>query len=235
MKQLIPLILSSMLATASSAARASEPTVKLKAPAKGPILVAFVLTEGATMIDFAGPWEVFQDVHIESRGPTMDEMMPFRLFTVSDSKAPIHTSGGMVVTPSFTFDDAPQANIVVIGAQGGKSPRMMEWLRAAAKSSEVVMSVCTGAFKLGAAGLLDGKKATTHHDFFDAFHERFPSAQLQRGKRFVQADPVIFSAGGLTSGIDLALHIVQLYFGKDVAERTAGYMEYEGRGWRDGV
>ena len=69
----------------------------LLAPPQGPIQVAFVLTEGATMIDFAGPWEVFQDVHVEGRGSAPDDHAPFRLYTVSDSRAPIRTSGGMQV------------------------------------------------------------------------------------------------------------------------------------------
>jgi transcriptional regulator GlxA family with amidase domain len=209
---------------------AAEPS-RLVPPAKGEILVAFVLTEGATMIDFAGPWEVFQDVHVQGRAASMDGMMPFRLYTVSDSRTPIHTSGGMQVIPDYTFDDAPPPRVVVVGAQTGKSERMLEWLRRSARESDVLMSVCTGAFKLGAAGVLDGKKATTHHDFFDQFAKRFPSVSLQRGKRYVRSDATIFTAGGLTSGIDLALHVVELYFGRSVAEQTAIYMEYEGKGW----
>jgi len=203
----------------------------LLAPPQGPIPVAFVLSEGATMIDFAGPWEVFQDVHIESRGATMADHMPFKLFTVADSRAPIRTSGGMQVTPEYTFDDAPKPAIVVVGAQGGRSPKMMEWLRRAATQSQVLMSVCTGAYKLAMAGVLDGKKASTHHDFWDDFEKRFPKVSLQRDVRYVRSDPVIFTAGGLTSGIDLALHVVELYFGREVAAQTARYMEYEGKGW----
>jgi len=94
-----------------------------------------------------------------------------------------------------------------------------------------VMSVCTGAFKLAAAGVLDGKKATTHHGSYGRLQHDFPRVLVQRGMRYVQSDPVIFTAGGLSSGIDLALHVVELYFGRGVAETTAKYMEYEGRGW----
>ena len=203
----------------------------LLSPPTGSIPVAFVLTEGATMIDFAGPWEVFQDVMIKSRGPTMDEQMPFRLYTVSESRSPIHTSGGMQVIPDYTFADAPPPRVVVVGAQGGRSPRMLDWLRRSTRQSQVVMSVCTGAYKLAMAGILDGKKATTHHDFWDDFQKRFPKVSLQRGPRYVQSDPVVFTAGGLTAGIDLALHVVALYFGREVAARTARLMEYEGKGW----
>ena len=203
----------------------------LLAPPQGPIQVAFVLSEGATMIDFAGPWEVFQDVHVDSRGATMEEHMPFRLYTVSDSRARIRTSGGMQVTPDYTFADAPAPAIVVVGAQGGRSKQMLDWLRRASTQSQLVMSVCTGAYKLAMAGILDGKKAATHHEFWDDFAQRFPKISLQRGVRYVQSDPVVFTAGGLTSGIDLALHVVELYFGREVAAKTAAYMEYEGKGW----
>jgi transcriptional regulator GlxA family with amidase domain len=203
----------------------------LVVPPKGSIAVAFVISEGATMIDFAGPWEVFQDVHVDGRGSSMEERMPFRLYTVSDSRAPIRTSGGMQVTPDYTFADAPAPAIVVVGAQGGKSKQMLDWLRRASTQSQVLMSVCTGAYKLAMAGILDGKKATTHHDFWNDFERRFSKVSLERGPRYVQSDPVVFTAGGLTSGIDLALHVVELYFGRDVAARTAAYMEYEGKGW----
>lgn len=212
---------------------ASNPATKLVAPGKGEnIPVAFVLTEGSVMIDFAGPWEVFQDVHVPSRGPSMDEQMPFELYTVSDSKNPVRTSDGMQVVPDYTFDDAPRPKIVVVPAQSGRSPKMLEWVRKMSTQSDVLMSVCTGAFVLGEAGVLNGKKATTHHSSYSSFEQRFPDVMLQRNMRYVQSDAVIFTAGGLSSGIDLALHIVELYFGRDTAEATAAYMEYEGRGWK---
>jgi transcriptional regulator GlxA family with amidase domain len=222
-----------MKAEQAPAAQAS----RIKTPAKDAHLrVAVVLSEGAVVIDFAGPWEVFQDVMIPSRGPEMEQQHPFELYTVSDSKAPIQASDGMRIVPEYTFDDAPAPNIVVIPAQSGRSPKMLAWVQKMSKQSEVVMSVCTGAFVLAKAGLLDGKKATTHHDAWDSLHENYPQITVERGARYVQSDPVIFTAGGLSSGIDLALHIVELYFGRDAALATASYMEYEGKGWtREGT
>jgi putative intracellular protease/amidase len=207
---------------------------RLAPPAKGPILVAFVVTDGAVMIDFAGPWEVFEEVHIESRGSSMEEQMPFRFYTVSDSKSPIRISGGMQIVPDYSFDDAPRPNVVVIPAQGGKSPKMLAWIRKMTQESDVVMSVCTGAFKLAATGALDGKKATTHHAAYTRFQKEFPDVTLVKNARYVQSDPRVFTAGGLSSGIDLALHIVELYFGRGVAENTARALEYEGHGWMGG-
>src|SRR5262249_3630863 len=150
-----------------------------------------VISDSATMIDFAGPWEVFQDVMVESRGSSREDRMPFKLYTVSDSKEPLRITGGMQVVPDYTFDDAPRPRIVVVGAQRGNSAKMLDWIRGMTTQSDVVMSVCTGAYRLAQAGVLKGKKATTHHDFYDDFQKRFPDVSLQRGLRFVQSDPVI--------------------------------------------
>src|SRR5258708_27797987 len=78
-------------------------------PAKGTIPVAFVITDDAVTIDFAGPWEVFKDVFLKDRGKTLAEQAVFRLYTVSDTREPVKTSGGMRLVPDYTFDDAPQA------------------------------------------------------------------------------------------------------------------------------
>ncbi|HKC24535.1 MAG TPA: DJ-1/PfpI family protein [Thermoanaerobaculia bacterium] len=199
---------------------------KLTVPKDGVIKVAVVLTDSATMIDFAGPWEVFQDSGQGNQG--------FQLYTVSETREPLKTTGGMTVIPEYTFDDAPVPRIVVVGAQKG-SPKLVGWLKKMAndKDTDIVMSVCTGAFKLAATGLLDGKKATTHHDFHASLKERFPKVDVQKGLRYVQSDEKLFTAGGLTSGIDLALHVVELYFGRAEAERTAAYMEYGSTAWKE--
>jgi len=204
----------------------------LKPPATGKIRVAFVIGPRATVIDFTGPWEVFQDVHIDGRGTTHDDMMPFELFTVADSTDPIVATGGLRIVPDYAFADAPQPHVIVVPAVK-RSDAMLEWLRRASPKADVTMSVCTGAFILGHAGLLEGKKATTHHDFFGEFEKAFPGVTLHRGRRFVE-NPGVSSAGGLTSGIDLALRVVARYFGRETADRTARYMEYEGTGWIEG-
>lgn len=94
------------------------------------------------------------------------------------------------------------------------------------------MSVCTGAFLLAKTGLLDGKSATTHHNSYKVFEKQFPKIALKRGARFVD-EGNLASAGGLTSGMDLAMHVVERYFGRDVAQTNAFYMEYQGSGWKD--
>lgn len=242
----VALVLSTLAAgaAAAGAGTATAPTPEspagtpaatdLRPPERGRIPVAFVLTDGATMIDFAGPWEVFQDVMLPERGETMPERHPFELYTVGAGRRPIHTSGGMTVVPDHSFADAPEPAVVVVGAQRG-AEGLTEWLAESHAGGAVVMSVCTGAFKLAATGLLDGRPATTHHDFFDRFRERFPEVELVESRRWVASGERLYTAGGLTSGIDLALHLVELYFGRAAAERTADYMEYQGDGWKEPV
>ena len=198
-------------------------------PPDGPIVVAFPISRGATMIDFAGPWEVFQDVMVADTKNEGGHRHPFRLYTVAETAKPVEASGGMKIVPDYTFENAPAPRLVVIPAQTG-SPGLHAWLRKVVDSTDITMSVCTGAFQLGRAGLLAGKEATTHHEFFDRFANTFPDVKLKRGVRFVEGDK-ISTAGGLTSGIDLALRVVERYFGRETAEQTAFYMEYQSKGW----
>ncbi len=92
------------------------------------------------------------------------------------------------------------------------------------------MSICTGAFKLAQAGLLAGKPATTHHEYLDNLETKYPDIYVKRGVRFVEGEK-ISTAGGLTSGTDLALRVVERYFGREIAQTTATFMEYQGEGW----
>jgi transcriptional regulator GlxA family with amidase domain len=219
-----------VVATALTASALSvEAGNKLTPPEKGKIPVAFAISEGVTVIDFAGPWEVFQDVHVTGRGSSMDEQMPFQLYTVSERTEDITGSGGLKLVPDYTFDTAPQPKVVVVPAQRG-SQALHAWLRKVSVTADVTMSVCTGAFQLGKAGLLSGKSATTHHDFFEQFEKAFPDVSVKRGLRFVENEKIP-TAGGLSSGIDLALRVVDRYFGRDVAQATATYMEYQSKGW----
>jgi transcriptional regulator GlxA family with amidase domain len=198
------------------------PNASLKPPAKGRIPVAVAISEGVTVIDFAGPWEVFQDTMV-------GDEMPFQLFTVAEKTETVEGSAGLKLVPDYTFANVPECKVIVIPAQKG-SPALHEWLRKVSPATDVTMSVCTGAFQLAKAGLLDGKAATTHHDFLDQLEKKFPKVKVKRGVRFVEGER-ISTAGGLSSGIDLALRVVERYFGRQAAERTATYMEYQGTGW----
>ena len=187
--------------------------------------MAFLISDGAVVIDFCGPWEVFQDVMIPG-----SREMPFRLYTVAETKKPIRTSGGMQIVPDYTIQNAPPPKVIVIPAQSDPSPAVLEWIRNASKTTDVTMSVCTGAFVLAKTGLLNGKSATTYHGAFERFAMKFPDVQLKRGARFVE-NGNLATAGGLSSGIDLALRVVERYYGRHVAEKTAYDLEYQGQGW----
>lgn len=219
----------------SSACRAQQESSSPLGPIadlEGRIPVAFVMGEGATMIDFAGPWEVFQD--------TGEAGVPgFYLYTVADSREPRNTTGtstngrlhGMKFIADYTFADAPQPKVIMMGAQGEHTPAKIDWIRRAGAKADYVYSNCTGAFLLAKTGLLDGLSATTHHDYFDSFEQRFPKVKLVRDTRYIDNGKIITS-GGLTSGIDGALHIVERIYGRQAAEKVIEYMEYSGDAWR---
>lgn len=187
--------------------------------------MAFLLADGAVVIDFTGPWEVFQDVMIPSRPD-----MPFHLYTVAETTKPIHTSGGMQIVPEYDLAHAPAPKVIVIPAQKEPSEAVLNWIRQSSEKADVTLSVCTGAFVLAKTGLLSGKSATTYHGAFESFAAAFPDIQLKRGARFVE-NGHLATAGGLSSGIDLALRVVERYYGREVAQKTAYNMEYQGQGW----
>jgi transcriptional regulator GlxA family with amidase domain len=222
----------SKFAGAEPAAKPITRGKPLKAPeGHGTINAAFAIADGATIIDFCGPWEVFQDVMIYGGGGSHgDHHMPFRLYTVAATLDPITATGGMKIIPNYTFENCPDPDVIVVPALRGNDA-LHGWLRETHGQTDVTMSVCTGAFQLGRAGLLDGLPATTHHDFYEPFAKQFPDTDLQKGLRFVETEQ-ISTAGGLTSGIDLALRVVERYYGREQAERTAEYMEYNGTGWK---
>lgn len=201
-------------------------TNPLTPPAKGGIPVAFPISDGAQVIDFCGPWEVLADVAI----PGTTNESAFQVYTVAETLKPITATGGMKIVPDYTFETAPAPKVIVIPAQGGATKAMIDWIRMSSKSTDVTMSVCTGAFVLARTGLLSGKSATTFHEAFDGFEKQFPDIKLIRGARFVE-DGNLASSGGLTSGMDLAFRVVGRYFGREVTEKLAFQLEYQGKGW----
>jgi len=215
-----------IIASALALPVAATPTPRVRLPERANIKVAFLLGADTNVIDTAGPWEVFQDVMVMRAGAHAN---PFEMFTVGPGARVVMT-GGLQVVADHTIASAPKANVIVVPAQRAQ-PAALEWLRASTAHADMIMSVCTGAYQLARAGLLDGLEATTHHDFWDDFAKEFPKVRLQRGARFVD-NGRIATSGGLTSGIDLALHVVARYLGDDVAAGTARYMEHTSDAWR---
>jgi transcriptional regulator GlxA family with amidase domain len=191
-------------------------------PKSGLINVAIAISQGTTNIDWVGPEAVFQTWHED---PVTKKPAPrFKIYKVSEKTEPV---SGLV--PDYSFADAPAPRIVVVPAQRG-SPALVQWLKDMSRSAELIMSVCTGARHLAAAGLLDGRTATTHHEAVDEFAQRYPNVKWVKGVRFVEGERIC-TGGGLTAGIDLALRIVERYLGRPAAQSVADHLEYQGRGW----
>jgi len=217
-----------------ASARQAHP---LTPPASGKINVAFLISEGADVMDIAGPWEVFSDAMLTTKGKPWHEsdgddmVMPFNVYTVSDSPKLVDANG-LTIVPNYSFDNAPKPQIIVVPAQGGRTAPQKAWLLANSASADVTMSVCTGASMLAAYGLLDGQTATTHHAYQQSMQKQYPAVRFVSGTRFVDHGKIA-TAGGLTSGIDLALHIVARYYGNEVAQVTANTLEHRSDLWKN--
>lgn len=212
----------------ASTARTNAPISPL-VPPHGGVNVAFLISDGTVMIDFAGPWEVFQDANVLGRTSPA-----FNLYSVAETTKPVSFSGGATVVPQHTLDDAPAPNVVVVPAQADPTAAVKQWLVTMARRADLVMSVCTGALVLAQAGLLDGKTVTTHHSAFTTLPMQYPNVKVAHGVRFVDNGRIATSAG-LSAGIDLALHVVARYYGKTAATLTAYDMEYQSTHWLDGA
>lgn len=189
--------------------------------------VAIVVFDGVELLDFAGPTQVFAaaaDFGAVGGKPA------FRVYTVARTKEPIVSHGILRIVPEYSIDDAPPPDIVVLPGGDARplidDPRFVDWVkRNGARADVVSMSVCTGAFVLGKAGLLDGRSATTWYDAIDRLRRAVPAAKVEDGRRFIDEGRVLTTAG-VSAGIDGALHLVARLLGRAVADRTARYMEY---------
>jgi putative intracellular protease/amidase len=179
--------------------------------------ICFYLQDGVEVLDFSGPMEVFS-----SAG--------FKVFTVSRKKEPLLTQGILKIMPDYSIDDAPQSDILAFfGGNTGPSvddPGLIAWIRSRKADTKYFFSVCTGAFIMGKAGILDGLTATTFHSSIEGLRTAFPSTKVLAGVRFVDNGKVITTAG-VSAGIDGALHVVAKLKGEEMARQVATYMEYD--------
>jgi transcriptional regulator GlxA family with amidase domain len=193
--------------------------------------VGILVFDGVEVLDFAGPFEVFSRTRLtpglESR--RSDDDAPFDVFTVARRHGPVAAIGGLQVLPKHDFADAPRIDLLVVPGGFGTRPLLQDeetlgWIRSRARECQQLTSVCTGALLLAKAGLLDGKRATTHWAALDLLGEVGPRVTVDRERRVVD-DGVITSAG-VASGMDMAFYVVEQRFGKAVADETAHYIEY---------
>lgn len=186
--------------------------------------VAILVFDDVEVLDFAGPFEVFavtDELHDHSQ---------FHTFTVGLTPATVRARNGLKVVPDFALERSPEPHVLVVPGGFGtrallRQPLLHEWLRTRTRTAGIVMSVCTGSIVLGAAGLLDGLRATTHHECFALLREHAPRAIVSEGERFTDNGQILTSAG-ISAGIDCSLHVVARLLGAPAAAATARYMEY---------
>ena len=194
----------------------------LAPPKDRPVNVAIPISAWNTWIDFIGPDAVFQTYH---KDPADGKYKPrFKPFFVAEKLEPTGK-----IFPDYTFETAPPAEIILVGAQKG-SDALIKWLKETSSKTEITMSVCTGAYHLAEAGILDGLKATSHHESIADLKKKYPKVEWISGMRFVEGKR-ISTGGGLTAGIDLALRVTERYHGREWAKEVATHIEYQGLGW----
>jgi transcriptional regulator GlxA family with amidase domain len=184
--------------------------------------IAIVIFDGAEELDFVGPWEIFTFIrHFDTEA--------CNVFTVSERGGEVKSAKGLRVLADHSFETAPRADIVLVpGGMGTRTevdnPRIIEYLKRAAETAELMTSVCTGAFLLERAGLLTGKRATTHWGSIDRLRA-LGTVTVVDDERYVDEGKVVTSAG-VSAGIDMALYLVGRLWSPELARRVQKGVEY---------
>ncbi|MFJ7074341.1 GlxA family transcriptional regulator [Streptomyces sp. NPDC098781] len=181
--------------------------------------VLFLLFDAVQSLDVTGPLEVFAGAEQHTRGS-------YRIRTASLDGAPVRSSGGLTLVPDQALDDRLDAHTLVVpGGRGTRAPDpdLVRWLRRHGPRAERLVSVCTGAILLAAVGLLDGRRATTHWAYCDKLARDHPAVEVDPDPIYVRDGHVATSAG-VTSGIDLALALVEDDLGRDIALDIARHL-----------
>ena len=187
--------------------------------------------DGVEVLDFAGPFEVFSRTRLQpgTASRRSDDTAPFEVFTIAATREVVRATGGLSVLPQHDFASAPRVDLLVI--PGGFGTRALledtptlDWIRRTAGAARTVTSVCTGSLLLARAGLLAGRRATTHWGAYDLLAGLDPTVTVEREARVV-TDGIVSSAG-VAAGIDMAFAVVESICGRAVADETAKYIEY---------
>ncbi len=191
--------------------------------------VGILIFDDVEVLDFCGPFEVFSVTRLDEER-CREEPSPFEVSLVAEGEGSVTTTGGMKVIPDFAPETCPPLDILIVpGGWGTRkeagNASLLAWVSARAKEVETLASVCTGSMLLGEAGLLTGRRATTHWQSLDRMRDAFPNVEVAYGEHVVEDGDTITSAG-ISAGIDLALRLVARYHGEKVARNTARYMEY---------
>ncbi len=191
--------------------------------------VGIVIFPEVEVLDFCGPYEVFSVVRLNEER-RREEPSPFEVLLVAEQAEALTTSGGMRVLPDCTLADCPALDTLVVPGGWGTRRQinnevLIRWIKERGQQVETLTSVCTGAMLLGQAGLLDGRRATTHWRSLAWMRESFPLVTVEEQLHVVEDGHIVTSAG-IAAGIDLALKVVGRYYGEAVARATARHMEY---------
>lgn len=190
--------------------------------------VGIYVYDDVEVLDFAGPFEVFSVASRLAQRTAPAEAPPFSVVTISRTGGPIAARGGLVVVPACAIGTHPGLDLLIIPGgvvDGELRPDVTAWIRREADRAEIVASVCTGAFLVAAAGLLDGLRATTHWEDAADLAARHPETTVIEDVGWIDEGHIVTSAG-ISAGIDMSLHLVQRLLGRAAAERTARQMEY---------
>lgn len=184
--------------------------------------IAIVLFDGVEELDFAGPWEVFTMLSQTVEGSC-------NVFAVSETGGQVTCAKKLRVLADHSFETCPPIDVFLVpGGMGTRrevaNPAMLAFLQRIAPTAEVATSVCTGSFVLEAAGLLTGKRATTHWGSIDRL-KALGTVEVVENTRFVDEGAVVTSSG-VSAGIDMALHLVGRLWDPPTARRVQKYMEY---------
>jgi transcriptional regulator GlxA family with amidase domain len=191
--------------------------------------VGIVVFDDVEVLDFCGPFEVFSVTRLNEER-RREEPSPFAVLLVAQQAGVVTAAGGLRVIPDVTLDACPALDVLVVpGGWGTRreihNAELLAWIAQRGRQVETLTSVCTGAMLLGHAGLLDGRRATTHWRSLDWMSESFPQVTVERALHVVEDGHVVTSAG-ISAGIDMALRVVARYHGEAIARATARQMEY---------
>jgi transcriptional regulator GlxA family with amidase domain len=191
--------------------------------------VGILIFPDVEVLDFCGPFEVFSVTRLGTENRN-EQSSPFEVLIVAETTDPVVTRGGMKVIPQHTLDGCPPLDVLVVpGGLGTRvqrlNTRLIGWIGERARQVETLTSVCTGSLLLGQAGLLDGRRATTHYAALDLMRELFPAIKVE-DKLHVVEDGNVLTSAGISAGIEMALRVVARYHGEGVARETARFMEY---------
>ena len=176
----------------------------------------------AEVLDFSGPFEVFS---VANRLANLG----WNIWLVAEEKSLVEARGVFQVKPHYSIQNVPELDVlIVVGGVHSEELRKTEvikWIRKTAEKTQITASVCTGAFLLAEAGLLDGLEVTTHWEDISDLHRNYKNLQVREGIRWIEQGK-LFTAAGISAGIDMSLELVSRLASAELAERTATQMEY---------